>query len=167
MKKKSLYLVLTFFMLLFIISSCNCENPLSGLSWGTAILRGQVITETKLDSGQAYISGIGGYAGITGSDPKRGVMISTDVGNDYTYTVTEDDVVNNPVNSIVAGEDRPLTLGEFQMKIRFRIGSTAKSKKITVNATREDLSAPVVTNNINIIDGQATLPLQIKVSVTK
>lgn len=171
MEKKRFYIsfLILMLMLLFIFSSCS-NNPLSGLSWGTAILRGQVVEETLLDDGTVYISGMDGDS-MDGDNPKGKIMIYTDLGNDYIYCVTSADK-NNPdirkrPKSIVKGEDRYLEIGEFQMKVKFRIGSTAKSKKIVVNAYRENFSAISTQSGVTLIDGQATLPVIIKLTAIK
>ncbi|MBI5207789.1 MAG: hypothetical protein HY934_08355 [Candidatus Firestonebacteria bacterium] len=158
-KRKLLYLAFTFIMLLFTVSSCTCENPLSGLSWGSAVLRGQVVGETDLNAKQVYDAGV------------EGVMIYTDVGNDYCYTATLAEV-NNPdpakqpkstVEKTADGQPRPFEVGEFEMTIRFRVGSTAKSKKITVYASAPYFPAISSVSNVLLVDGQATIPQTIKI----
>ena len=152
-KRKLVYLAISVISLLFVVSSCTCQNPLSGLSWGSATLRGQVISETKLDAGGYYFAG------------EEDVMIYTDVGNDFTYSHTSDEV-NNPDATKRPKSDvdgRYLQVGEFEMKIRFRIGSTAKSKKITVYANKYNYSSQGSLSNILLVDGQPTIPVIIKV----
>ena len=157
MKRKILYLSLMLILLLFIVSSCTCQNPLSGLSWGKALLRGQVIYEYSRDPYPVY-------AGV------EGVMVYTDVGNDFTYTISKDDPDSKKVSKINkygGSRTEPLEPGEFELEVRFRIGSTAKSKKITVYAYREDFPSIQSVSGITVIDGQATIPVIIKVPAPK
>ncbi len=161
MRKKGLYLAFLLVMILFIFSSCSCEQVLkgnlSGLGWGEAWVRGQVVRETKLEGGGYYWSGLGE------------VLISTDVGNDYTFTVTTQQTqLEVPPRSQVPGESsRLLQVGEFELKVPFRIGETAKSKKITVYAERETFTGIASYANVLIVDGQATKPVLIKVTTVK
>ncbi|MBI4651544.1 hypothetical protein HY745_09740 [Candidatus Desantisbacteria bacterium] len=165
MRRTHLYVYFPILLLIFIFSSCSGANPLSGLSWGSAILQGQVVEETKLADGTVYISGMDGDGEI------GKIMIYTDLGNDYIYAVTSAEH-NNPdirkrPKSMVKGEDRYLEIGEFQMKVKFRIGSTAKSKKVTVSAYRDNFSAAATQTGIMLVDGQATLPVKIKLTAIK